>query len=436
MDILHYLQIEKQTYKVPAQDGLFVKYQPQTLHELECYLPAGVPEQLQRWVACVIHNQTVVKNIALLVGPSGSMKSLLVKLIAAQLNREPESIATLSVDPTLLCRRGSQLVITADAMEGFDGTSVDTVKHLARAHPRLPIFVYCCSELYGRVTELGRLTAIFSVGPPSESQLIKYAKHILSNEGLDTSVAGKLVKGCSQDFCQVASSIALNRHCLSKACVIFEKDPRKDALTIIKEHMFSANPRHLRSVESMFNVFASEGGLFTSLVAENYVDAADTIEAAAAAAEDVSAGDTMEASLYATQGWSLLDAWICQSAVIPCCRVRTHSGKPLHKPRFSKLWSLFSNISQRSNRFLQVRHVLASSSKHLHSDHLEVGISISSMIWSLVKSGHAKQLTDLLLNLGVHAELAHHLARMSGKSLYKPVHHKAIKALDVKRCCS
>ncbi|WIA10835.1 hypothetical protein OEZ85_011001 [Tetradesmus obliquus] len=410
--------------KVDASSGSHVQYKV----ELAGYLPPGVPDQLTQWMRAVVTTPHAQKNVALLVGPSGSMKGLLVELVAAELGLEPVSIGRLAADPTLIMRRHSRLVLTANAMDGFDGTSTDTVKQLARANPRLPFLVTACSELYGKVTELSRMMLVFRVGPPTATALIRFAERVLQGEGMPASHAERVVASCSHDFDQVANSVALNNSgcCAAAAAVQSLKDPRQDALSVVQEQLFGAKQQR-RDVASTYHAFSGEGGLFTSLIAENYMDATECIQAAAAAAEDISLGDVMETALYATQGWSLLDAWVCQAAVLPCCKARTHS-RPTLVPRFSKLWSLFSKTAQRGGRLAQVRNAVAATGTGVfHADSMDMGLAIASMVWSLLERCMPERLALLLADLGVGSDLAHHLARMAGKTQYKAAHRKGTK---------
>lgn len=469
MDILRYLNIMKQQQQQEpcscnnnssrSSSSLYAKYAPTNLGELEPLLSPGLAQQLLEWMEAVTAATTTAtpKPVALLVGPAGSMKGILAKLAAAQLGRETESIGTLLTDPTLLQRRAMSLVLTANAMDNFDGTGVDMVKQTARTFPRVPILISCCSELYGKVTELSRITRVFVAGPPKPHHLQLYAARILAGEGLDPLLlASKIVDRCSPDFCQVASNIELNRSSFFRQqhnkqqpffLVTFQKDPRQDALSVLAEHLFCRRSEHKQqqqqqqpSVACSFLAFSAEGGLYTSLVAENYLDAASTIEAAAAAAEDISAGEVMESALYATQNWHLLDAWIGQAAVMPCHRVTaaattTTTTTTTKKPRFSKVWSLFSNASQRNQRLLHVRHAMLSTSKVFHPDCLDIALSIASMLWhclttttTTTPSSSKVQLPGVIASTGISLEVAHHLTRMAGRTQYKPAHHKLLKA--------
>lgn len=423
MDIMRFLKVERQA---EHKGGCF--FAPAELSQLAPFLPPGLPEQVVQWMVDV-GKGLVAKNIALMVGPPGSMKAALTRLAAAQAGREVASMSMLAGDASLLGRRGPGLVLTADATDGSgDGASTDAVRLVARSHPKVPVLVACTSELHGRVVELGRGAIVFRVGPPSHEHLLRYAAHLLQAQGLDPRMAGGVVSRCSPDFNQVESIIALNRCGVSDAApvVAFTKDPRREALTVIAEHMLSG----LRAdVASMCKDFQCEAGLFAALVAENYIDAAADVHRAALAAEHISAGDTMEAALYAAQCWSMHDSWAFQAAVLPCWHVRRCAKGT--EPRFSKLLSLFSNAAQRNTRMVQVRDILAARARHLQCPCLEQGRAIATMLWDLLRLGRRTAVAELLARHGIPPDLAHHLARMAGKAQYKASHHKVLRGCAV-----
>jgi hypothetical protein len=374
-------------------------------------------------------DQQPKSSIALLVGPPGSMKGCLVKLAAEQVGHEAEGFTALMADPTLPDRRGRRLVLTANAMDSFEGASPDKLKLFSRSHPNIPLLVLCSSQDFGKVIELSRMTVSFTVGPPSADRLLAFARHVLRCEGMAEAKAARVVGACTADFCQVASTIAFNASQLRNRnhqpqLVSLVKDPRLDALSAMRLYMY--HKQGSKGFDATYCAFMAESGLFASLVAENYADVANSIESAALAAEDVSAGDTMEAALYATQAWSMLDSWVCRAAVLPCLQVARACDA---EPRFPKLWSLYSNASQRAARYVALRNALAPSAGVLHSSWLDIGLAAAAMVWGLLRLKRpAQELAPLLQRLHLTPELAHHLARVGGRAQYKAVHHRAIKA--------
>jgi hypothetical protein len=427
MDILHYLNVACAPAKAalpPGAPPLFAKYAPTTMCDLATFLPAGVSQQVLDWMRSVVSGSTT-RNTALLVGPSGSMKGLLVQLAATELHREAISLQNMTADPTLASQRGHTLVVFAHAMDALDGASIDKVREFAKTWPRIPLLLFTCSEVHGKVIELSRATTVFRLGPPSPASLAAFAGRILAGEGLDPALAQQLVAACSPDFYQVANTIAFNRG--AKGIVAFTKDPRIEAMTVLTEHMFARCRPHMSST---FHAFLAEGGLFSPLVAENYIDAAGDIHTAAAAADDLSAADAMEACMYELQAWSLLDPWVFRASVLPCHRVARHV--PGHKPRFSKLWSLYSNASQRNGRLVAVRNGLATKAGTLHPC-LDLGMSVASMLWCMLEGGDSGRAAQLTQESGVSPLVAHHLARMAGRGKYKAAHQRALVAACSRR---
>jgi hypothetical protein len=360
------------------------------------------------------------------------MKGLMIELLSLSIGRTTVSAAQFTADPSLHDARQASLIVTANAMDAFDGISVDKLKHLARTHPRLPIIVTCCSELYGRVSELLKVSVIFKAGPPSHMSLATYAERILAGEGLGVQHASKIAEHSSADFAQVASNIALNRKALmlgnTHSGLISKdvKDHRKDALSAVAQCLSGC------SFGETVDVFMAEGGLFATLIAENYIDYAGTcpLDVLALCADDVSFGDVMETSMYSTQNWSLHDVWVCQAAVVPCCRLHL-SGKPPHNtttPRFSKLWSCCSSTSVRKAKLMQARSALSCVSASGGPD-MDTGMAVGAMLWFMIQGGNKQGLRKFADQLGLSAEHVHNLARMAGKQAYKASHRKLVTGL-------
>jgi len=272
------------------------KYAPQSLAEVIGH--AESIKVLRTW----IHDWPASRAV-LLVGPPGIGKTTMAHLLAKEAGyaiteynaSDARSMSMLRGIFSLGMRRLRKEIVIMDEVDGLSERG--GCGELAKLIDKTDTPIIClCNALPPKLNTLQKACLVIKCSRPMKSTIATALLNVCKKENI-AATKESLERMCEESGNDIRS--ILNRLSMHGA--------EKDAM--LRMDLFSATQklmsRHLPMTSAEDLVYV-DYGMVPLMVQEAYIAASKDIEEAAAAAEEISFGDTVSRALWQRQDWSLL----------------------------------------------------------------------------------------------------------------------------------